>query len=193
MNNPMTTAEDIVKAGASGVPARLAVGSNGHVLTVTAGAVGWAAPAGGSGGVEVVLKTADETVNNSATLQNDDELKFAVGASEKWQFDCDIYHTTGGTVDLKSTWVGPSGSTIIWSVLGKDAANAVLDTTAALAGATTTSMAGSTGVMFHQRHMGVISNGATPGDLQFQWAQNTQTASNSIVHALSNIRLVQLA
>jgi hypothetical protein len=57
MNNPMTTAEDIVKAGASGVPARLAVGSNGDVLTVTAGAVGWAAAAGGSGKLIVVAET----------------------------------------------------------------------------------------------------------------------------------------
>lgn len=44
MNNPMTTAEDVIKGGASGAASRLAVGSNGDVLTVTAGAVGWATP-----------------------------------------------------------------------------------------------------------------------------------------------------
>jgi hypothetical protein len=44
MVNPMTTAEDIIVGGASGVPARLAKGANGTVLTVTAGAVGWTAP-----------------------------------------------------------------------------------------------------------------------------------------------------
>jgi hypothetical protein len=57
MNNPMTTAQDIIKGGASGVPARLAVGSNGDVLTVTAGSVGWAAAAGGSGKLIVVNET----------------------------------------------------------------------------------------------------------------------------------------
>lgn len=47
MVNPMTTAEDIIKGGSSGAPARVAVGSNGQVLTVTAGVVGWANSAAG--------------------------------------------------------------------------------------------------------------------------------------------------
>jgi hypothetical protein len=43
----MTTAQDLMVGGAAGVPARLAVGSDTQVLTVTAGVVGWAAaPAG---------------------------------------------------------------------------------------------------------------------------------------------------
>lgn len=50
LSNPMTTAEDVIVGGASGVPERLAVGSDGDVLTVTAGAVGWAA--GGGGGID---------------------------------------------------------------------------------------------------------------------------------------------
>lgn len=41
MTNPMTTAEDLIKGGASGSPTRLAVGSNGQCLTVSGGSVGW--------------------------------------------------------------------------------------------------------------------------------------------------------
>lgn len=41
MTNPMTTAEDLIKGGASGTPTRLAVGSNGQCLTVSGGSVGW--------------------------------------------------------------------------------------------------------------------------------------------------------
>lgn len=48
MNNPMTTAEDIIVGGVSGAPARKAKGSDGDVLTVSSGTVGWAAPAGGA-------------------------------------------------------------------------------------------------------------------------------------------------
>ena len=48
MANPMTTAGDIITGGASGTPGRLAVGTNGFVLTVVAGAVAWAAASGGS-------------------------------------------------------------------------------------------------------------------------------------------------
>lgn len=44
--NPMTTAEDLIKGGASGVPTRIGVGSNGQVLTISGGSVGWGSVAG---------------------------------------------------------------------------------------------------------------------------------------------------
>jgi hypothetical protein len=47
MVNPMTTAEDIIKGGVSGAASRVAVGANGQVLTVVAGAVAWANNAAG--------------------------------------------------------------------------------------------------------------------------------------------------
>ena len=43
MINPMTTAGDLITGGASGAPGRLGVGTNGQVLTVTAGAPAWGA------------------------------------------------------------------------------------------------------------------------------------------------------
>jgi hypothetical protein len=43
----MTTAGDIIKGGASGAAARLAVGTNGQVLTVASGAPAWAAASEG--------------------------------------------------------------------------------------------------------------------------------------------------
>lgn len=64
MTNPMTTAEDLIKGGASGAPARLGVGGAGQVLTVTAGVIGWAAPAGGSA---LTIEEVDGTPTVSAT------------------------------------------------------------------------------------------------------------------------------
>ena len=43
ITNPMTTAEDLIKGGASGTPTRLGVGTNGQCLTVTGGALVWGA------------------------------------------------------------------------------------------------------------------------------------------------------
>ena len=43
MTNPMTTAGDLIDGGTAGAPQRLAVGSNGQVLQVTAGAPAWGA------------------------------------------------------------------------------------------------------------------------------------------------------
>lgn len=47
MANPMTTNQDIIVGGASGAPARIAVGANGQVLAITAGIVGWVNAASG--------------------------------------------------------------------------------------------------------------------------------------------------
>lgn len=47
MTNPMTTSNDIIVGGTSGSPTRLAVGSNGQVLTVNAGVVSWQNSASG--------------------------------------------------------------------------------------------------------------------------------------------------
>lgn len=68
LSNPMTTAEDVIVGGTSGVPERLAVGSNGNVLTVTAGAVGWAAPAAGNAlSITTVRRTTAQSVAGSGT------------------------------------------------------------------------------------------------------------------------------
>jgi hypothetical protein len=64
LTNPMTTAEDIIVGGASGAPARLGVGSNGDVLTVSGGAVGWAAPSGGGGLVLISSQTLASAATN---------------------------------------------------------------------------------------------------------------------------------
>lgn len=48
--NPMTATGDLIAGGSGGAATRLAVGSNGQVLTVVGGAPAWAAAAGGGGG-----------------------------------------------------------------------------------------------------------------------------------------------
>lgn len=49
MNNPMTTAGDLIYGGVSGVPTRLAKGSQNYVLTMGATNPQWAAAGGSSG------------------------------------------------------------------------------------------------------------------------------------------------
>lgn len=48
--NPMEAAGDMIAGGQSGAAVRLAVGTDGYVLTVVAGAPAWAAASSGSSG-----------------------------------------------------------------------------------------------------------------------------------------------
>lgn len=62
LENPMTTAGDMIVGGASGAPERLPIGSNGDVLSVVAGVPTWGT--GGGGGAMTLIDTA--TVAGSA-------------------------------------------------------------------------------------------------------------------------------
>lgn len=59
MNNPMTTAEDIIVGGTSGTPARKAKGADGTFLGVVGGAITWTTPAG-----------AGDTIAPATTTEN---------------------------------------------------------------------------------------------------------------------------
>jgi len=47
MANPMTTNQDLIVGGGSGLPGRLGIGANNQVLSIVSGVVGWAASAAG--------------------------------------------------------------------------------------------------------------------------------------------------
>lgn len=76
MSNPMTTAGDIIQGGASGAPARLAIGTAGQILKVNAGATAleYGVEAGGSGSVvmDSNIKTDGDVALTSSGWQNFD-------------------------------------------------------------------------------------------------------------------------
>ena len=57
MTNPMTTTGDTIYSSSGSTPARLGIGSTGNVLTVSGGVPVWAAPAGGSSGLNLISTT----------------------------------------------------------------------------------------------------------------------------------------
>ena len=140
----------------------------------------------GSGGMSLIVKTADETVNGSATLQNDDELLFAVAANETWQFEGVLFYTSGATPDIKITATGPSGAVGRFGVVATSSNLSVEGRNDELGtGVTITSPAGNPGIV---HFYGAIANGANAGNLTLQWAQGTSDASDTIVHAGSYIK-----
>lgn len=127
MTNPMTTAGDIIKGGASGAPARLAIGSSGDVLTVSGGAPAWAAPASGAAAIVARYKRATaQTINNSSTTIVDYDTSVrdtnsAVTTGASWHFTCPTsqggdYHVEASLLfDASSAWsIGESGEITIY-------------------------------------------------------------------------------
>lgn len=187
MATAITTAGDLIKGTGSGTFDRLGIGSTGQVLTVTSGAPAWETlPAGAT--VKTVRKSADQSVTSSTTLVSDTHLKFAVAANETYIFQLWLYtYAADGTPDIKLTCAGPSGSTVLWS-----SSQVIFNA----GGATTLTVVNTSGVtadLFVDANLraiqlyGTIANGATAGDLQFQWAQNTSSANSTTVKAGSSI------
>jgi len=127
---------------------------------------------------KIILKTADETVNNSSTLQDDNELFLAIGANEIWLFWLFFWGNSGTTPDFKIGWAIPSGASGVFDSIVTAVASTSLTATLIISGFAAS---------YLYRFYGEIKNGATAGNLQFQWAQNTATVSDTKVLANSCI------
>lgn len=144
------------------------------------------------GGMSLIVKEADETVNNNNTAQNDNELLFAVAANEVWQFEGVLFVTSGTTPDFTMTFSGPTGAVGAWgAILNANSGGSPGTTGAPIAGGGQLGTADSletTGTIETIRFWGAIHNGANAGNLTLQWAQNTATATDTKVLAGSYIK-----
>lgn len=124
--------------------------------------------------IKVVVKSADEIVNNSAVLQNDNDLLLAVGANSVWWFEFFVIHTTDSTRDLTLAVTGPAGSTIVWGhPASTTAPNKV--------GGSDIDVVSGSGAGRNYRIWGVAAIGSTAGNIQLQWAQTVAGAVDTTV------------
>lgn len=133
---------------------------------------------GGSSGIVVKYKSADETVNNSATLQDDDHLFFSIGANETWTFRFVLFANSGTSPDLKAAVTAPAGASCKYAAIDAEAA---VTTPVVTTCGTATAMLTGTGAYDVYEVVGTVVNGATAGTVNLQWAQNVAAASNTIV------------
>lgn len=144
-----------------------------------------------------VRKTADETVNNSDVLQDDDELTLPVAANATYVVDCWVVYDSNTTPDIKFAFTGPASATMEWTTnaLGSSAAGGTGSTTttrATIAGNLPCGGVGA-GTRVVATIRGLLMTAGTAGSLTLQWAQNTADATETKVRANSWMRLVRVA
>lgn len=181
----LTAAGDIIYASGASTPAKLAKGANGEVLTLAAGLPSWAVAPGGA---TVVIKPDDEIVNNSETLQNDDDLVIAVGANDIWLIHLLWFFSSPSiSVDIDYAWAVPSGG----AIRRMDYWSSTID--AAIKDATAEVMMDVIAEERYAQQICLYIGGGTAGNLQFQWAQHVATAEDTKVKANSLLLCHQIA
>lgn len=134
-------------------------------------------------------KSADETVNNSATLQNDNDLAVDVEANGVYSLHLYLVYSSGATPDFKIDFTAPSGTTFEASFFDYNGGSFAWGATSALG--SVTGLAG-TGANAPFILRATVFVGGTAGTVQLRWAQNTANASDTIVRKGSRLTLVKL-
>jgi hypothetical protein len=125
------------------------------------------------------MKAVDETVNNSTTLQNDDDLFFTIAASEKWTVEIVCKIVSNATPDFKVFFTAPAGATFNFVTLQSVGTVALVPWASTAQSIITDATAtGNIGIV-----KAYVINSTTAGTVNFQWAQNTAEASNTILKA----------
>lgn len=137
-----------------------------------------------------VMKASTETVNNSATLQNDDELLLAVAANTTYRFLARLLFTSPTTPDIKFGFTYPAGATATYTLHGiaPGGSFAAFHQTE-----TTISAQEGTGSASACTMIGTWTISSSAGTVQLQWAQNTANASNTQILPGSFLELVKFS
>lgn len=140
---------------------------------------------------KVVVKTADQTVNNSATLVDDNELVQALRANSTYKFEIWVLYESGTTPDFKLGFTLPAGATLAYAYHGFDTS---LSQT--FFGTTTIPSSGTgfggNATTAPVRMFGSLVTAGTAGNFQVKFAQQTANASNTILKAGSYLSLFRV-
>lgn len=183
--------------GSSGSP--LAVRVDGSTIQINGSNELEAVGSSGDSRLIVIVKAANEIVNDSVTLQNDDDFAFSVAANKTYLVDLYLRLNGGIAADFKFAWTLPAGASVNWAAEAEGGGGglgfywAPKDTAQGSQQALNTgtiSVNGSANTPQGMHLTAIIIVGGTAGTAQLQWAQNTQTVADSIVLANSMLRAV---
>jgi len=144
-------------------------------------------------GTHIILrKTADETVNNSATLQDDNQLQFAIVTGERWHLNfllilSSFFPTSDFKVGFRT-----DGSVGIWGsekIYVNGALTAHNFRNNDLSGLSLIASVGLNAIVELEYDINVI----TGGTLFLQWAQNVAQVENTTVQENSDLEATRIA
>ncbi|MFC8423931.1 hypothetical protein ACFUN7_24150 [Streptomyces sp. NPDC057236] len=140
-------------------------------------------------------KTADESVTNSTTYQNDDGLLVPVTAGATYIVEGFIVYNTASAAGIKLQLTGPTG-TGLWGFIGLSVSGGNLDTGTIRMSASTNGV-GSSRLGGAANDLVAIARGTflptASGNLVFQWAQNAANATPTVVRANSWLSVHRIA
>ena len=136
--------------------------------------------------VYTIVKTADQSVNNSAALITDDTLFFTLAVGVKYRGEGYVVVTTGGTADFKyGIDVGAATTSLInITTMHVDGAASTTLVTGNYSAATgSIAVNAGAGTQHVIRFSFVVHVSGSGGSLRFRWAQNTSDAATTAVKA----------
>lgn len=131
-----------------------------------------------------IIKQGDTTVNNSTVLINDPELQFPIAASESWFIMLALIYNSGATPNFKWAFQAPAGAVGSFSGLGIQVGQTAYTLSGPFPVGGTGTLVGA-GVDRFSYIFGIVINGVNAGTFNFQFAQNTANASNTICRTSS--------
>lgn len=176
--------------------ATLASGVTASSLTSAGTSFVWGTGTANFGKV-IKRKTADESVNTTTTLQDDDHLLSAIAANEEWNGFVEYIFGSGmATTGVKVGMTFPAGSTLrYWATAIGDSAGASLSSTTTASGTALNFPAAlfPTGTNAVVRICFWVLNGATPGNITAQFTQSTSNATNTTAFKGSFMQATRVA
>ncbi len=145
-------------------------------------------PGGGnykSSVVSTIVKKADETVTSSVTVQDDNELKLDVKANKSYFGYLMLFINSHATPGFKMTFKAITGASLLR--YGKGQATTFQPYVIFATNKTGTTDETEQYIMIPF----TFKMGSTPGVLQFQWAQATSDANDTIVRTGSSMVLFE--
>lgn len=135
--------------------------------------------------IRYILKSADETVNNSDVLQNDNDFIFAGVANAVYLVDLSLKLVSQAAADWKMQWDLPSGASYLtgcWST----------ETVSAVKYLTNPDSIAQVNTQPFTWVRSIIVIGATAGNVTLQWAQDTADGSDTTIYQNSVMRIERI-